>query len=51
MQLNDFYYTANITAKEMGVTTKEIISQAAAWSRLGYSSQEAAEKQRNHFKT
>ena len=34
-QLEQFYYTANDTAKQMGVTTKEIIDQAAAWSRLG----------------
>lgn len=43
-QLEDFYYTANDVAKQMGVTTKEIIDQASAWSRLGYSSQEAATK-------
>lgn len=43
-QLEQFYYTANDTAKQMGVTTKEIIDQAAAWSRLGYSSAEAATK-------
>ena len=34
-QLEDFYYTANETAKQMGITTKEIIDQASAWSRLG----------------
>lgn len=33
--LEDFYYSANKTAKEMGVTTQEIISQSSAWSRLG----------------
>lgn len=43
-QLEDFYYTSNDIAKQMGVTTQEIISQAAAWSRLGYSSEEAASK-------
>ena len=43
-QLEEFYYSANETAKQMGVTTKEIINQAAAWSRLGYSSREAATK-------
>lgn len=43
-QLEQFYYTANETAKQMGVTTKEIIDQASAWSRLGYSSAEAATK-------
>lgn len=41
-QLEDFYYDANDVAKQMGVTTEEIITQASAWSRLGYSSQEAA---------
>ncbi len=41
-ELNKFYYDSNEIAKEMGVTTKEIISQAAAWSRLGYSSKESA---------
>lgn len=41
-ELKEFYYTANDTAKATGVTTKEIISQASAWSRLGYSSKEAA---------
>jgi len=40
--LKEFYYAANDTAKATGVTTKEIISQAAAWSRLGYSSKDAA---------
>lgn len=42
IQLEDFYYDANDVAKHMGVTTEEIITQASAWSRLGYSSQEAA---------
>lgn len=41
-QLNEFYYSANDVARQMGVTTEEIINQASAWSRLGYSSQEAA---------
>ena len=41
-QLEDFYYDANDVAKQMGVTTEEIINQASAWSRLGYSSQETA---------
>lgn len=41
-ELEEFYYNSNDVAKQMGVTTKEIISQAAAWSRLGYSSNEAA---------
>ena len=34
-QLKEFYYTANDTAKQLGVTTKEVISAAAEWSRLG----------------
>lgn len=42
-ELNGFYYSANDIAKQMGVTTEEIINQAASWSRLGYSSKEAAE--------
>ena len=33
-ELNDFYYDANEVAKQLGVTTEEIINQAAAWSRL-----------------
>lgn len=41
-QLNQFYYDANDVAKQMGVTTQEIIEQASAWSRLGYSNAEAA---------
>ena len=41
-QLEDFYYASNDVAKQMGVTTAEIINQASAWSRLGYSSKEAA---------
>lgn len=40
-ELKEFYYNANDTAKVTGVTTKEIIDQAAAWSRLGYSSKDA----------
>lgn len=41
-ELNNFYYSANDVAKQMGVTTKSIIDQASAWSRLGYSSNEQA---------
>lgn len=33
-QLNKFYYSSNDVARQMGVTTKEIIEQASAWSRL-----------------
>ena len=41
-QLESFYYTSNDIAKKMGVTTAQIVEQASAWSRLGYSSEEAA---------
>lgn len=41
-QLENFYYDSNNVAKQMGVTTKEIIDQASAWSRLGYSTAETA---------
>lgn len=41
-ELNEFYTASSDVGKQLGVTTSEIISQAAAWSRLGYSSKEAA---------
>ena len=41
-ELDNFYYSSNKVAKQMGVTTEEIINQASAWSRLGYGSAEAA---------
>lgn len=41
-ELNEFYNASSNVAKQMGVTTSEIISQASAWSRLGYSSKEAS---------
>lgn len=41
-ELEKFYYDSNDVAKKMGVTTQEIIDQASAWSRLGYSTKEAA---------
>lgn len=34
-QLKSFYYSSNDIAKQLGVTTKEVISAAAEWSRLG----------------
>lgn len=34
-ELKEFYYTANDTAKALGVTTKDVIQAAADWSRLG----------------
>ena len=41
-ELEDFYYTSNDVAKQIGVTTQEIIEQANAWSRLGYNTKETA---------
>lgn len=41
-ELNKFYFSSNDVAKQMGVTTDEIIKQASAWSRLGYSTNEQA---------
>lgn len=40
-ELKRFYYTANDVAKQLGVTTEEVISAASSWSRLGYSIQDA----------
>lgn len=40
-ELEDFYYSANDTAKQLGVTTEAVISATSAWSRLGYSIKEA----------
>ena len=33
-ELDEFYKSSADVAKELGVTTSEIISQASAWSRL-----------------
>lgn len=41
-ELEQFYYDSNDVAKKMGVTTSEIINQASAWSRLGFSTKEAS---------
>ena len=41
-ELEEFYQNSSNIAKQTGVTTQEIISQASVWSRLGFSSQEAA---------
>lgn len=43
-ELEDFYYSSNKVGKQMGVNTEEIINQAAAWSRLGFSSEAMATK-------
>lgn len=39
-ELEEFYFNSNDVAKQMGVTTREIIDQASAWSRLGYNTKE-----------
>ena len=41
-ELEDFYYDANEAAKQLGVTTRDIIQSAADWSRLGYSDKNSA---------
>ena len=41
-ELKDYYFDSNDVAKQMGVTTQEIIEQSAEWSRLGYSTKEQA---------
>ncbi|MBD5115627.1 MAG: hypothetical protein HDT46_10615 [Ruminococcaceae bacterium] len=41
-ELEDFYYSSNDAAKQLGVTTNEILTQAAAWSRLGFNTAESA---------
>lgn len=40
--LASFYKEANESAKELGVTTKDIIQSAADWSRLGFSDKDSA---------
>ena len=40
LQVESYYYDANNVAKEMGVTTQEILEQSSAWSRLGYNTAE-----------
>lgn len=40
--LDKFYTSANSVAKQLGVTTEEVINAASSWSRLGYSTVEQA---------
>lgn len=40
--LQDFYYESNNIARQLGVTTEEVITQASSWSRLGYNTKETA---------
>lgn len=42
-QMAQFYKDANVAAKELGVTTKDIIQSAADWSRMGYSDKTSSE--------
>lgn len=42
-QLEKFYRDANKAAKELGVTTKDIIQSAAEWSRMGYNTSTSSE--------
>lgn len=42
-----FYRSANDTAKALGVTTEEVISQTAEWARLGYAMNDAAKLAKN----
>ena len=42
-QLRSFYYTSNDIAKQLGITTEEVIQATADWSRLGYSIKDAEE--------
>lgn len=41
-ELEEFYKNSSNVAKQLGVTTSEIISQASAWSRLGYNTKETS---------
>ena len=53
-EMEDFYYTSNDVAKQMGVTTESILTQAAAWSRLGFNTSKMATqmaKLSSQFKT
>ena len=42
-----FYYTANDTAKSLGVTTQALIAQTAEWARLGYTLKDASKMAEN----
>lgn len=43
----NFYHSANETAKALNATTEAVISQTAEWARLGYSMQDAAKLAEN----
>ena len=42
-ELKDFYYESNNIAKQLGVTTADVINSTSSWQRLGYSIKEATE--------
>lgn len=46
-ELEDFYFSSNETAKQLGVTTSEIINATSAWSRLGYAIEDATTLAKN----
>lgn len=41
-EYTDFYNNANKMAKDLGVSTYQIVNQTAAWGQLGYTIQEAS---------
>ena len=43
-ELEDFYWKSNDLAKQLGLTTKEVLNLSSAWSRLGFSSNETMQK-------
>ena len=40
--MQDFYYESSNIAKQLGVTSKEVITSASSWSRLGYNTKQTA---------
>ena len=42
-ELKEFYYESNNIAKQLGVTTADVINSTSSWQRLGYSIKEATE--------
>lgn len=43
-ELSEMYYNSSSIAKELGVSTKAVLEQEAAWSRAGYSVKATAEE-------
>lgn len=46
-ELENFYFSSNETAKQLGVTTSEVINATSAWSRLGYAIEDATTLAKN----